>query len=122
MRGTPGTCGPEPLADAFEMERIVEWGDCDAAGIAFYPAFFRWMDAAFHLMTEADGWRQAALMRTAGRGDEWREVYDRIEALRLAGNAADLAGHAAVLAALVLAWRDADGRVPLETPAAPADR
>lgn len=24
----------------------VHWGDCDPAGIIFYPAYFRWMDAA----------------------------------------------------------------------------
>jgi len=27
-------------------EFIVEFGDCDPAGIAFYPNYFRWMDAA----------------------------------------------------------------------------
>jgi 4-hydroxybenzoyl-CoA thioesterase len=28
----------------------VEWGDCDAAGIVFYPRYFAWFDAAtFHL-------------------------------------------------------------------------
>jgi 4-hydroxybenzoyl-CoA thioesterase len=26
--------------------RQVEWGDCDPAGIIFYPTYFRWMDAA----------------------------------------------------------------------------
>lgn len=46
---------------AFETHRGVEWGDCDPAGIAFYPAFFRWMDAAFHEMTADLGWRQADL-------------------------------------------------------------
>ena len=25
---------------------LVEWGDCDPAGIIFYPTYFRWMDAA----------------------------------------------------------------------------
>ncbi len=25
---------------------VVEWGDCDPAGIVFFPNFFRWMDAA----------------------------------------------------------------------------
>jgi YbgC/YbaW family acyl-CoA thioester hydrolase len=24
----------------------VNWGDCDPAGIIFYPTYFRWMDAA----------------------------------------------------------------------------
>ena len=26
----------------------VSFGDCDPAGIVFYPNIFRWMDAAFH--------------------------------------------------------------------------
>jgi YbgC/YbaW family acyl-CoA thioester hydrolase len=29
---------------AFPCE--VHWGDCDPAGIIFYPTYFRWMDAA----------------------------------------------------------------------------
>jgi 4-hydroxybenzoyl-CoA thioesterase len=28
--------------------RDVSFGDCDPAGIVFYPNVFRWMDAAFH--------------------------------------------------------------------------
>jgi 4-hydroxybenzoyl-CoA thioesterase len=28
----------------------IEWGDCDAAGIVFYPRYFAWFDAStFHL-------------------------------------------------------------------------
>ena len=27
------------------MQRTVEWGDCDPAGIIFYPTYYRWMDA-----------------------------------------------------------------------------
>lgn len=28
----------------------IEWGDCDAAGIVFYPRYFAWFDACtFHL-------------------------------------------------------------------------
>jgi len=29
-------------------KQMVSFGDCDPAGIAFYPNTFRWMDAAFH--------------------------------------------------------------------------
>lgn len=38
----------------------VEFGDCDPAGIVFYPNFYRWFDAAaHHLLQEAGlGWRQ----------------------------------------------------------------
>ncbi|MEM8664685.1 MAG: thioesterase family protein [Pseudomonadota bacterium] len=37
----------------FETTRLVDWGDCDAAGIVFYPNFYRWMDGHFHQFTEA---------------------------------------------------------------------
>jgi len=38
-------------ADEFESIEArfpcrVHWGDCDPAGIIFYPTYFRWMDAA----------------------------------------------------------------------------
>ena len=26
----------------------IEWGDCDPAGIVFFPNYSRWMDAASH--------------------------------------------------------------------------
>lgn len=32
----------------------VTWGDCDAAGVVFYPRYYAWFDACTHaLMTEA---------------------------------------------------------------------
>jgi 4-hydroxybenzoyl-CoA thioesterase len=34
----------ESIAGRFACE--VYWGDCDPAGIIFYPTYFRWMDAA----------------------------------------------------------------------------
>ena len=38
----------------------VEFGDCDPAGIVFYPNFYRWFDAAtHHLFEQANlGWLQ----------------------------------------------------------------
>ena len=33
-----------PLVGSFACQ--VQWGDCDPAGIIFYPTYFRWMDAA----------------------------------------------------------------------------
>jgi 4-hydroxybenzoyl-CoA thioesterase len=38
----------------------VHWGDCDPAGIIFYPTYFRWVDAA--------SW---ALFEGAGYGPKW---------------------------------------------------
>ncbi|MEY8828499.1 acyl-CoA thioesterase [Sedimentitalea sp. XS_ASV28] len=31
-----------------ELTFEITFGDCDPAGIVFYPNIFRWMDAAFH--------------------------------------------------------------------------
>jgi hypothetical protein len=42
-------------------EFSVEFGDCDPAGIVFYPNFFRWMDAASRHFFTAAGvlpWRE----------------------------------------------------------------
>ena len=39
---------------------FVEWGDCDPAGIVFYPNYYRWMDdATFHLFDSVGyGWNE----------------------------------------------------------------
>ena len=34
----------------------VHWGDCDPAGIIFYPTYFRWMDAASWAFFESVGY------------------------------------------------------------------
>ena len=34
----------------------VHWGDCDPAGIIFYPTYFRWMDAATWAFMEGAGY------------------------------------------------------------------
>ena len=34
----------------------VHWGDCDPAGIIFYPTYFRWMDAACWMLFESAGY------------------------------------------------------------------
>jgi YbgC/YbaW family acyl-CoA thioester hydrolase len=33
----------------------VRWGDCDPAGIAFFPRFFEWMDLASHALAQEMG-------------------------------------------------------------------
>ena len=43
---------------------IVEWGDCDAAGIVFYPNYYRWFDAGFQKLLRLAGTSQREL---AGR-------------------------------------------------------
>jgi 4-hydroxybenzoyl-CoA thioesterase len=41
----------------YQVERdfAVEWGDCDPAGIVFYPNYFRWFDAGTHMLMNAAG-------------------------------------------------------------------
>ena len=42
--------------------RVLAWGDCDPAGIIFYPNYYRWMDAATWALV-AQGGYSAARMR-----------------------------------------------------------
>ena len=44
----------------------VHWGDCDPAGIIFYPTYFRWMDAATWAFMESVGYN-ARRMRAEHR-------------------------------------------------------
>ena len=39
----------------------IEWGDCDAAGIVYYPRYFAMFDASTHYLFEAAGWKKADL-------------------------------------------------------------
>jgi 4-hydroxybenzoyl-CoA thioesterase len=46
---------------------IVEWGDCDPAGIVFYPRYFAMFDTSTARLIEgAAGMRKADLIRTHG--------------------------------------------------------
>lgn len=49
-----------------DIERRIEWGECDAAGIVFYPNFFTWMDAAFHQWSQRLGFDQNTLKKDHG--------------------------------------------------------
>ncbi len=40
----------------------IEWGDCDDAGIVFYPNYFRWFDNAFHHLLRSCGIGQRTLV------------------------------------------------------------
>ena len=37
------------------LEFTVEWGETDAAGIVFYPNYFRWFDRATHALFKSIG-------------------------------------------------------------------
>jgi 4-hydroxybenzoyl-CoA thioesterase len=41
----------------------IEWGDCDAAGIVFYPRYFAMFDASTMALFESVGWPQKKLMQ-----------------------------------------------------------
>jgi 4-hydroxybenzoyl-CoA thioesterase len=55
-----------PLASRHEV--TVEWGDCDPAGIVYYPAYFRWSDQATHRLFLAAG-----LVRDDLSSGQWKE-------------------------------------------------
>ncbi|HUQ76538.1 MAG TPA: acyl-CoA thioesterase [Burkholderiales bacterium] len=44
----------ESIVNRFACQ--VHWGDCDPAGIIFYPTYFRWIDAASWALFEAVGY------------------------------------------------------------------
>lgn len=50
----------------FTTERAVEWGDCDPAGIVWYPNYYRWMDGAFQDLAAACGFSQRSLREEHG--------------------------------------------------------
>lgn len=41
--------------ELFTTEFTVEWGDCDEAGIVFYPNYFYWLDCTFQRYLRARG-------------------------------------------------------------------
>jgi 4-hydroxybenzoyl-CoA thioesterase len=45
----------------FSTRFPIEWGDCDAAGIVFFPNYFRWFDAAFQRLLKSRGHTQSTL-------------------------------------------------------------
>ncbi len=49
----------KPRSVVREVE--VEWGDCDPAGIVFYPNFYAWFDASSHALLDALGFSHALL-------------------------------------------------------------
>lgn len=61
------TISGDPMAQTIVHTVTVQFGDCDPAGIVFFPNFARWMDAAslnFFLSNGVPPWRE--LQRTRG--------------------------------------------------------
>ena len=44
----------------------VEWGDCDAAGIVYFPRYFEWFDASTAALFRRAGLEKHALIATFG--------------------------------------------------------
>ena len=45
----------EGMSNSHKYDIQVDWGDCDPAGIVFYPNFYRWMDRGFWLLFGSRG-------------------------------------------------------------------
>jgi len=50
------------MATTGRLPRTLAWGDCDPAGIIYYPTYYRWMDAATWALVAQAGF-PAARMR-----------------------------------------------------------
>jgi 4-hydroxybenzoyl-CoA thioesterase len=62
-----------PLTNRHEI--TVEWGDCDPAGIVYYPAYFRWCDQATYRLFLAAGLRRDDLSN-----GQWKEGTPLVKA------------------------------------------
>lgn len=51
---------------AHTYSRIIEWGDCDPAGIVFNPQFFRFFDHGTALLYGAAGWPKPRMLERFG--------------------------------------------------------
>ena len=49
------------MAHRNQVEIRVNWGDCDAAGIIFYPNYFRWFDECTQALLRSVGLGQRSL-------------------------------------------------------------
>ncbi|MUZ75931.1 acyl-CoA thioesterase [Agrobacterium vitis] len=43
------------MQNVFTTDFPVEWGDCDEAGIVFYPNYFYWLDCTFQRLLRSRG-------------------------------------------------------------------
>jgi 4-hydroxybenzoyl-CoA thioesterase len=50
----------------FKTNFTIEWGDCDEAGIVFYPNYFYWFDCAFQRFLREHGLSQRDLRKRFG--------------------------------------------------------
>jgi YbgC/YbaW family acyl-CoA thioester hydrolase len=50
----------------YERSLTIEWGDCDEAGIVFYPTYFYWFDCTWQGMLRSKGLSQRTLRDAYG--------------------------------------------------------
>lgn len=50
----------------FERQLTIEWGDCDEAGIVFYPNYFYWFDCTYQGMLRSKGLSQREIRSRYG--------------------------------------------------------
>ncbi|GAP37507.1 acyl-CoA thioesterase [Piscinibacter sakaiensis] len=99
----------------------VQFGDCDPAGIVFFPNFSRWMDAAslsFFMQCGIPPWRE--LVKTRGIvGTPLLEIHTRFVTAATYGQTLEIATHVEEWRAKVfvqlhrITRREADGRETL---------
>ena len=53
-------------AVSFEYSIDVSWGDCDPAGIIYYPNYFRWFDATYNAFLQSRRLDQRTLEQKLG--------------------------------------------------------
>ncbi|ANP90930.1 hypothetical protein BMW22_27065 (plasmid) [Rhizobium leguminosarum] len=57
------------------LSQKVKFGDCDAAGIVFYPNYFAWFDPTFHSWLLPHGGHGALVTRLGAIGIGLMQVY-----------------------------------------------
>lgn len=55
-----------PTQTTHSIEFTVDWGDCDPAGIVFYPTYFAWFDRGAHRLFESLGLDHHTVQDTYG--------------------------------------------------------
>lgn len=49
-----------------KSENLIAWGECDAAGIVYYPRFFHFMDVAYQNLMRKAGFNHRRLLEEFG--------------------------------------------------------
>lgn len=68
MNSDPSSAAEHLAPFVSHHEVTVEWGDCDPAGIVYYPTYFRWIDQATHRL-----FHNAGATREGTTGGRWTE-------------------------------------------------